>query len=195
MEYKGVDCTNLRQVEKYLSLLFTAQKLDPTNKEIQDTLTTIFAFLEKRWTELEEKEAIAQLRAWREDPLTLTRIIPLEGFSFDCLCNALIENARHPDATQLIIDSDNPVLTMESAQAIRNAMIRYKSEYNKTLIVYLNSSTDLDLLKKSFSDKTILHLKQGSLILQKFEKSEEAGSYTYALSMNTPYVFKTSSCS
>jgi hypothetical protein len=61
MEFEGVNCRNLEQVEKYIMLLKIALALDPTpptSTEAQQTFEEAITFFRSRWAELLQEETI-----------------------------------------------------------------------------------------------------------------------------------------
>ncbi len=58
MEFEGVNCKKIEQVEKYVMLLKFALALNPEAKEVKQTLDEAIAFFKGRWSELLQEETI-----------------------------------------------------------------------------------------------------------------------------------------
>lgn len=59
MEYHGVDCLNLKHLEKYILLLNTAKFLDEDDEDINRTYKESLEFIEERWERLREEEILS----------------------------------------------------------------------------------------------------------------------------------------
>lgn len=68
LEYKGVDCTDMAQVEEYVCLLKLCLALDPQAAEIQQNLNEVKEFLQDRWSTLEKEGTIEATthNAWQQ---------------------------------------------------------------------------------------------------------------------------------
>lgn len=68
MEYEGIDCTKIEQVEKYIRVLKTALAIDPTYAEVQQRLDLTIDFLKKKWTVLSDEGKIGKdiVLSWNE---------------------------------------------------------------------------------------------------------------------------------
>ncbi len=80
LEYKGVDCTDMAQVEEYVRLLRRCVALDPQAADIQENLDEVKEFLQNRWSALETEGTIdaATRNTWQQKLNSILTSDPLK---------------------------------------------------------------------------------------------------------------------
>lgn len=80
LEYKGVDCRDMVQVEEYVRLLRICLALDPNSVEIKKNLEETIKFLEGRWQALKKEGVIdsATHTTWQQTLGSILKSDPLK---------------------------------------------------------------------------------------------------------------------